>query len=133
MPAFELHRGGFPGKAASAISAGAVVGLDAGDVQRQVVPLATLNAEPFGVALASAVNPGDAVTVLEPFDVVKVTAAASLGHGADIGIASTNGAVGPIAAASGVVKWRIGRSLSAAAAGEVFSLYINPRQLGGLA
>lgn len=133
MPAFELHSDGFPLKAASAISINAVLGLDTGDVQRQVIPLATNNVEPFALAIASAPTPGDALTGMVPGDVVKAVAAASLGHGTDVGIASTNGALGPVAAASGVVRWRVGRSVSAAAAGETFSLYISPRQLGGLA
>lgn len=134
MPAFELHTNGFPGIAASAIAMGAVVGLDVGDVQRQVLPLATVNAEPHGIALASAVNPGDGIPVINRIgDVIKVTAIASLGHGADVGIASTNGGLGPITGASGVVKWRVGRAVTAAAASEVFSLYVSPRELGGLA
>jgi hypothetical protein len=133
MPAFELHRSGFPAKAASAVGALVAVSHDTGDTQRQVLPVSTVNVEPFGVTLATAVNAGDAVTVLERGNVVKVTAIASLGAGADIGVASSNGALGLVAAASGVVKWAVGKSMSAAAAGEVFSLYVNPRQLGGLA
>lgn len=133
--AFELHRvPGLPGIAASSINAGQAVSLDVGDVQRQFLPISTNSIEPFGVARATAVTAGDAVTVWDTGHVVRIaTAVASLGHGADIGVASTNGALGPITGASGSVKWAVGKSLSAAAAGETFSLSIRPRQLGGLA
>lgn len=132
--AFELHRvPGLPGIAASAINSGQAVTPDVGDVQRQFLPIATVNIEPFGVARATAVTAGDAVTVYDTGHVVRAVAAASLGHGADVGVATTNGALGPVVAASGVVKWFVGKSLSAAAAGETFSLSIRPRQSGGLA
>lgn len=133
MPAFELHRSGFPALAASALSAGQLVSHDTGDTQRQVVPIATVNVEPLGVALASAANPGDAVTVMDRGSVVKVLAAASLGAGADVGNVGATTSLGLVAGASGVVKWAAGKSMTAAAAGEVFSFYVNPRQLGGLA
>lgn len=133
MPAFELHRSGFPALAASAINLGAVVSQDVGDTQRQVLPVSTVNVEPLGVALATAVNPGDALTVLDRGSVVKVTAAASLGAGAYVGVVGATLSLGLVAGASGVVKWAVGKSMTAAAAGEVFSFYINPIQLGGLA
>jgi hypothetical protein len=63
---------------------------------------------------------------------VRVPAGGSLGHGADVGVASTNGALGPVSAASGVARYRVGQALTAAAAGETFSLYVNPKQLSGL-
>jgi hypothetical protein len=135
--AFELHRQPlFPAVAASALSAGAAVGLvNGGDVQRQVIPLATCNIEPIGVARASAVNPGDAVSVYDHSNIVRAVAAASLGHGQLVGVASTNGGLGIVAGGSGSVGpvvWAVGRSLSAAAAGETFSLFINPRQISGV-
>lgn len=130
MPAKELHRFGYPAVAASDMNAGRVVNLTTGDVDRQVSPIATSNIEPFGIALATALQ-GKAVTIMEDGDTIKVTAAASLGAGADVGIASTNGALGPVSGASGSTIWRVGRSVSAAAAGETFSLYIRPRTLSG--
>lgn len=133
MPARELHRHAIGAKAASAMSVGQVVGYDAGDVSFQVVPIATINVEPVGVALASVVNPGDAVTVIDRGNVIKVLAAASLGAGQNIGVVGATTSLGLAAAASGVVKWAVGVSLSAAAAGETFSLHVNPKQLGGLA
>jgi hypothetical protein len=132
--AFELHRDpGLPGIAASAMAANTVVTEDVGDVQRQFLAVATVNVEPVGVTRSVASNAGDGVTVYDFNHVVRAVAIASLGHGADIGVASTNGGLGPVSAASGTVKWRVGKSLNAAAAGETFSLSIRPRQLGGLA
>lgn len=132
--AFRRVNDVMPCIAASAINYGQAVALDVGDVQRQVLPLGTNTLEAFGLALATAVNPGDPVSVhgFLSGNVEKVVAGASLGHGADIGIGSTNGALAPIVGASGVAKWRVGKSMTAAAVGETFSLYVAPRQLSGL-
>jgi hypothetical protein len=132
--AFELHRDpGISAIAASSIAAQSVVTWDVGDVQAQVLSVATVNVEPIGVTRSVASNPGDAVTVYDDDHIVKAVAVASLGAGAEIGVASTNGGLGPVTGASGTVKWRVGKSLTAAAAGETFSLSIKPRQLNGLA
>lgn len=138
--AFELYRWTFPAIAASAIGAGDPVRLSPSAAERQVVPLATWNLEPFGIALATAnyaaATPpfSAAVGVVDIGNTIKVTAGASLGVGADIGVATTAGApwAGPVAGAAGTVVWRVGKSVSAAAAGEVFGLYVSPRQLSGL-
>jgi hypothetical protein len=132
--AFELFRNTFPGIAASAINAGAAVALAAASgVERQVEPIATCNVEPFAVALASAGGTSltQALPCVDILNTVKVTAIASLGVGADIGVASTNGGLAPVAAASGVDVWRVGKSVGAAAAGEIFGLYVSPRKLSG--
>lgn len=132
--AFELHRvPGLPGIAASAMSINAAVGPDAGDVQRQFLPLASCNLEPVGLAQASVVNPGDALTVYDQGHVVRWTAIASIGHGADVGVASTNGALGLIAGASGSIKFRVGRTLTAGLSGETVALLVHPRQTSGFA
>ena len=132
--AFELHRDpGLPGIAASAMAANTVVTEDVGDVQRQFLAVATVNVEPIGVTRSVASFAGDAVTVYDQPHIVRAVAAASLGHGADVGVVGATTSLGLVAAASGVVKWRVGRSLTAAAAGETFSLSIRPRQVGGLA
>ncbi len=132
--AFELHRDpGLSCIAASAMAAQTVVTWDVADVQAQVLAVATVNVEPIGLTRSVASSAGDAVTVYDDDHIVKAVAAASLGAGADIGVASTNGALGAVTAgASGVVKWRLGKSVTAAAAGETFSLSIKPRQLSGL-
>lgn len=131
MPAKELHRNALPAVVASDCNPGLAVKLDAGDVDRQVVPLATSNAEPIGISLATALQ-GKAVTILDGLSVVKVTAGASLGAGTDVGVASTNGTLGPVSGASGSTVYRVGKSTSAAAAGEKFSLYVKPKQVSGL-
>jgi hypothetical protein len=112
-------------KAASAIGPKTVVTLDT--VNGQVVA-ATLGAEPVGVTIASAAQ-GDRVTVLGQGNIVKAVAVASLGWGAVVGVASTNGALGPVTAASGVVRWALGTAREPAAAGETFSVFVNPRSL----
>lgn len=129
----------FPGIAASNINAGQAVGFTASALERQVFPLASVGgsyAEPFGIAFATAGPAGAASVgltvacpVLDYGNTVKVTAIGSLGVGADIGVASTNGGLAPVAAASGVDVWRVGKSVSPANAGEVFSLYVSPRLL----
>jgi hypothetical protein len=130
--AFELHRTAFPGIAASAINAQQVVTFDGGDTQRQVLPAATNGVEPLGVALATAVNPGDGVTVHDAFNVVKAVACASVGAGVDVGVATSSGRLGPVTGASGVTRYRVGKTLTAAADGETFSLYVNPKQISNL-
>jgi hypothetical protein len=140
--AFELYRWTFPAIAASAINAGAVVGWTASAIERQVIPLGSTNVEPIGIALATAnylaATPPftAAVPLVDRGNTTKVVAAGSLGVGADIGIASgVSGTYNlqPVSAASGIAVWRVGKSVSPAAAGETFSLYVDPRQLSGLA
>lgn len=128
----ELHRSGYPLVAASAVNAGAALTIASGADER-CVPVASLNIRPLGIALATGATVGHAVTVLDEGNTVVVTAAASVGRGAEIGVASTNGALGPVAGASGSVAFSVGQSLSAGAAGEDISIYVNPRQLSGLA
>ncbi len=130
MAAFELHKNEFPAIAASDLNPGRVVKLDVGDTQRQVVPVATSNGEPLGVALATGLQ-GKPVTIELNGSIVKVVAGGSIGAGADVGVASTNGSLGPVSGASGSVVFTVGKAMSAAAAGESFSLYVRPRQLSG--
>lgn len=128
----EIHRSGYPLVAASAgINAGAVVGIASGG-DYQAVALATANIRPLGIALATAASLGNALTVLDEGNTVVVTAAASVGRNAEVGVASTNGAIGPVAGASGSVVHSVGQTVSAGAAGEDISVYVNPRQLSGL-
>lgn len=138
--AMELFRWTFPAIAASAIRAGDVVGfpVGSGGLERQVIPLATNAVEPFGIALATAnylaATPPytAAVPVVDRGNTIKVVAGASLGVGADINIATAYAAsliFGPVAAASGIDLWRVGKAVTPAAAGEVFSLYVDPARL----
>jgi hypothetical protein len=136
--AFELYRWTFPGIAASAINAGDAVLQTASAAERQFVSAATANQEPFGIALATAAQAGAtppftaAVPVVDLGNTIKVTAIASLGVGADVGVASTNGGLGPVAAASGTDIWRVGKAVGPASAGEVFGLYVSPRKLSSV-
>jgi hypothetical protein len=132
--AFELHRfPPLPGIAASSMAANTVVGLDTANTQRQYVAIATVNVEPVGVTRNVASNAGDGISVYDENHIVRAIAGASLGAGANIGVLGATTSVGIVAAgASGVVVWRLGRSQTAAAAGETFSLSIKPRQLSGL-
>ena len=101
-------------------------------VKRSVNPVATNNVEIQGFTGEASVAAGGHLTVYGEDSVVEAVAAASLGAGADIAVASTNGNLGPAAAgASGVTVYRVGKSLEAAAAGEKFSLYVKPKQLSG--
>lgn len=117
-----------PFTAASALKPFDPVRLSA-SAARSVIPAATNNVEIQGFISNASAIVGEGVTVYGENSVVEGVAAASLGPGADIGIASTNGALGPVAAASGVARFRVGKSFEAAAPGERFSLYVKPRPL----
>ena len=127
----EHLRNPLPFTNASAISGPVPVRLNP-SAARSVLIAATNNVEIQGFVSDATYIAGEAVTVYGEGDVVEAIAGASLGVGVDIAVASTNGAVGPAAGASGVVKHRVGRSLEAAAAGEKFSLYVKPQQISGL-
>lgn len=128
--AYVQHNGRIePFAAASVVADKKVVKLDA--TEGQVVPLATNNAEPLGLTGASAAQ-GEQVTVYADGNIVKAVAAASLGFGGVLGVASTNGDLGPVAGASGISRWAVGVSREDAAAGETFSLLVDPRQLSNL-
>lgn len=126
----QLHNP-LPFTAASDCNPERVVTIDTG-ISRGVVPVATNNVEPFGVNGQPTQLRTESVTIYGPDDIVQVTACASLGAGAVVGIASTNGQLGPVAAASGVSRYRVGVSLEAAQPGEKFSLYVKPKQLSNL-
>jgi hypothetical protein len=137
--AFELYRWTFPGIAASNIGAGAALALTASALERQVIPISSTNVEPFGVALATAAAVAAtppfsaAVGVVDAGNTIKVTAGASLGVGADVGVANASSSwAAPVVGASGVAVWRVGKAVGPAAAGEIFGLYVSPRQLSGL-
>lgn len=128
----EIHRSGLPLTAASAgINAGKVIGLAAGG-DNQGVGLATVNIRPIGIALATAASIGHALTVLDEGNTVVVTAAASVGPGAEIGVVGATTSLGLVAGASGSVVHSVGQSTSGGAAGEDISVFVNPRQLSGL-
>lgn len=131
--AFEILDDPFPGLAASAIQDRQVVSLNTGAVERSVVPMSGGTSMPFGIeARGASALQGEGVTIADRGNYAKAVAAASLGAGADIAVVGATRSLGLAAAASGLAKWTIGQSVTAAAAGEVFTLYVNPRQLSGL-
>lgn len=130
--AFDLHRPGFQFAAksqgannpvASGKLAGAPVGYGTSVEQAVALPSGI---EPWGVAKVGSYVDGDRMTVYEAGNYVKAVAAVSLGWNADVHIASTNGALGPIAPASGAVGWVLGKAMDNAAAGGVFTILIKP-------
>lgn len=130
--AFDLDRPGlqFSWKAEGAISpvaSGKLAGqpVSVGTGAEQMRALAS-GIEPFGIAKCASYADGERMTVYEAGNFKKAVAAASLGYGANLGVGSTNGALGPITVASGAVAWSIGKSVSAAAAGDVFTVLIRP-------
>lgn len=130
-------------KAASAAAPYQTFKLDTA-AEDQIVAAATNTDRPFGISDAS-VAQGQRVTVYEDGNIVKAVAAASLGHGGEVGVATFGVAsaaqgnalatitqLGPVTGASGVSKWAVGVAMENAAAGEVFSVYVSPRQLSNL-
>lgn len=93
-------------------------------------PVATSNDRPAGANQAATCLSGEQVVVQGPGNIIKLRAAASVGAGAEVMVASTNGALGPaganLIAASG--HWAVGVAHSPAAAGELFSVEILPRK-----
>lgn len=131
--AFSLDNGIIlPCFAATQLGERVPVKLVEGATARIVAPVASLNEETIGFTQTVA-SPGCPVEVQSYGNVVKAVAAASVGAGAEVALGSPNGALGPVAGASGVTKYSSGRSLSAAAGAEVFSVFVHPRRLSGIA
>lgn len=129
---YELHRPGLTQafKAASLIAPHSPVTLG-GTTEPLLIPVGTENVEVFGISQGATVRAGEFCTVYERQNVVKVKAGASLGAGADVGVASW-GLFGPHTAASGTTKWIVGKAQTDAAAGEYFACYINQRKNGNV-
>ncbi len=107
--AFELiDHGEYPGLCASNIGDKMVVAITTGE--RGVVPVIAATTEPLGITIATGLRT-EGVAVVTHGNVAKALA------------------VG----ASGTANWRVGKSVTAAAAGEVFSVYVTPAQMSGLA
>jgi hypothetical protein len=127
--AWTQHKHTLPKQAASAIRDYVPVKETA--VAEKVVLAASNIDQVIGFTIASAASPGDSLAVVHG-GVVKAVAGASLGYGAEVSVASTNGALGPApAGASGFDRQAVGVSQGAAAAGEIFSVLIRPRGIGG--
>ncbi len=132
--AFEILVAPFPGIAASHVQDRQVVVLTTGATERGVMPCSgATNQLPHGIECrgASALQ-GEGVTIAAAGEYAKAIAAASLGAGAEIAVVGATRSLGLGAGASGGARYSVGQSVTPAAAGEVFTLYVNPRQLSGL-
>ncbi|MCL4836422.1 MAG: hypothetical protein KJ058_00465 [Thermoanaerobaculia bacterium] len=105
---------------------------------RVAVPVASGNEDVIGLTIATGASVGNTVGVAVA-GYAKAVAAASLGAGCRVGVASTNGALGPVGASglaahvasAGAVepKFQVGRALEAAAAGAIFTVLVDPQQI----
>lgn len=143
--AYVEDRFSFPKRVASAIPPKSVVTLDPGK-NDQVVLLTNASQRPYGVIQATGASPGAAVAVFESPSYAKVIAAASLGAGAEVSLASlgvasgaqfnalaTTTLLGPASVgASGQVEWAVGVAQINAAPGDIFTVKLEPRQVSGL-
>jgi hypothetical protein len=98
---------------------------------------ASFNSDAFGFTIATVGTYGQEVAVAVD-GVTKAIAGASLGAGCNLGVGSTNGILVPIvasnlaSAADGVgagLRYKVGRALKNAAAGDVFPVLIDPDQI----
>lgn len=142
--AFNEDRFALPFKCASAIPPRTVVALDT--VNNQVIQVTNASQRPYGITQATGATVGVGLAVHEAPGVAKAIAAASLGFGAEVSVASvgvasaaqsnslaTTTLLGPASVgASGKAEWAVGVALSPALAGEVFSVKLEPRQVSGL-
>lgn len=111
---------------------------------RAVVALATTADEPIGVTGEIGAPAGEPVAVYDRGSIMKGVAGATITDGGDIGyvgattVAGASGnfsqpLLGPVAAASGAKVYRVGQAVMPAVPGQVFSFYVSPKQLSGLA
>lgn len=119
-------------KAASAIAQWVPVkGLEgASSIDETVIAAASLNDFALGLTIATVASPGDPVAVVMGGR-AKAIAGASLGAFTPLVVGSTNGILIPAArgAVASAVKNQVGISLHAAAAGDVFTVLVDPEQI----
>lgn len=121
---------GFPGIAASAVGEGMAVAHASGGVRFGVHPATMLaGARIAGLAEATAPTAGVSVNVIVS-GVAKGWAAASIANGDLVTAGSINGALVPFVAspatAANPQRFYLGRALENAAAGERFSVLVDP-------
>lgn len=103
-------------------------------VNDQVIVAGANSDDVIGVSQASVPTYGMALGV-QVDKVAKVLVAASVGAGARVSVASTNGGIGPVAAPAssgvpvGTPVYSLGVIQEARAAGEYGSVFIDPRQI----
>lgn len=143
--AYVEDRFSFPKKIASVTPPYSIVTLDPGKVD-QVVLLTNASQRPYGQITATGATAGAGVTVYENPSYVKAIAAASLGAGAEVSLASigvasavqsnslaTTTLLGPASVgASGAAEWAVGVAQTNAVGGEIFTVKLEPRQVSGL-
>ena len=133
---YEIHGQVLPGVAASPIGQYVAVKQNPGVNNSFVVNASSLDA-PFGLTYATSASAGVPIAVIWS-GVAKAIAAASLGAGCFVAVASPNGRLGPVAAvgvASGVTdgtlvpRYVVGRAMENAAAGATFAVALDVHEL----
>lgn len=141
---YILDRFSSPHKVASQIVPKSIVTED--PAAGKMLLLTNASQRPFGSVQATGATAGAFVAVYEAPSYVKAIAAASVGIGGEVALASvgvasgaqgnaiaTTSLLGPASAgASGVARWAVGIAQSAAAGGEIFTVKLEPRQVSGL-
>lgn len=140
--AWESPGSGDPFVAASAIAQFVPVrfvgdaAVDAGSqLDHTLIRAGSWNEDVLGVTIATVASPGDPVSVVSK-GFAKGIAGASLGAGARVGVGSTNGILIPLAATGGAasanlvtLRYAVGKAVDGAAAGDVFTVRIDPTQI----
>lgn len=126
------HESVWPFTAASALAAFVPVTLDT--VNDQVVLADSTGDDVIGLTIATVATYGYSVAVVTDGK-AKAVCGASVGAGARVAIASTNGALGPAAAAGGAggaslgARYQVGLTLRAYAAGDIMTVLLDPGQI----
>jgi hypothetical protein len=126
--AWTLHRDTFPKIVASAALVANVPVKPLAGTADKVVLAASVNDYPLGFTIASGASAGNPIAIVTE-GVVKAICSASVGAGAEVGVASTNGGLGPVSGASGLTKYVVGEAQNSAAAGDTFSVQLRVRQI----
>lgn len=126
--AWTNHRARDPKIVASAAIANFVPVKSLAGTADKVVLAASVNDYPIGMVAATGASAGNPIAVITD-GICKAIAAASLGAGGEVGVASTNGALGPVAGASGFTKYAVGEAQNNAAAGDTFSVKLRIHQI----
>jgi hypothetical protein len=132
---FEQHHHVVPGVGASPIGQYVAVKQNPAVNNSFVVAASSLDAA-FGLTVATVPSAGADCAVVFA-GIAKAIAAASLGAGCLVAVASPNGRLGPVAA-SGVAsalgniqapKWVVGRAMENCAAGGIFAVALTPGEI----
>lgn len=126
------HKNVEPLKGASAIAQWVPVkGLEgSSSIDETVIAAGSFNDFAIGLSIATVASPGDPAAIVTDGR-AKAIAGASLGAFTPVAVGSTNGILIPIArgAVASAVKNAVGYSLHAAAAGDIFTIFVKPEQI----